>query len=89
MQNIKGPAGTVFEGFDFLLCLRNDCRLCEIHRNVKAQGCAIECAKACNAQPGHWIKSVPVPVRGGDMNIYRLRYWWRKICNAVGFCPCG
>ena len=20
---------------------------------------------------------------------YRSRYWWRKLCNAFGFCPCG
>ena len=20
---------------------------------------------------------------------YRVRYYWRKVCNAFGFCPCG
>lgn len=23
------------------------------------------------------------------MNYYRLRYYWKKICNFFGFCPCG
>lgn len=21
--------------------------------------------------------------------LIRVRYWWKKACNLVGYCPCG